>query len=153
TEGHFKFFDEGKIAVMKIHGFPGLPDRKKALEEFYRESFGAMNSKGTKTLILDLRDHGGGLDGLGMLLLSYLLDKPFKYYDDLVINALEFSFQKPTGDPIFRPSDKVERQSNGKYRWVGHLNLGMRQPSAPTFTGKVLILMNGGSFSSAAQFV
>jgi C-terminal processing protease CtpA/Prc len=70
-----------------------------------------------------------------------------------VVNALEFSFQKLVGDPVFKPSDKVERQPNGKYRWVGHLSLGQRQSSAPTFTGKVLILMNGGSFSAAAQFV
>jgi len=51
--------------------------------EFFQESFGAIREAGTETLILDVRNNGGGADELGKLLLSYLLDKPFKYYDDL----------------------------------------------------------------------
>ena len=84
---------------------------KKSLREFYRESFEAMSESGTKSLILDLRDNGGGEDELGKLLLSYLLDEPFKYYDDLVINARQFSFQKYTdqygtvaGQPLGGPA-------------------------------------------------
>ena len=98
TAGEFTLKDEGKIAVMKINGFGGFVDarRKKSLREFYRESFEAMNKSGTKSLILDLRNNGGGEDELGKLLLSYLVDEPFKYYDDLVINAREFTFQKYT---------------------------------------------------------
>jgi C-terminal processing protease CtpA/Prc len=92
---------------------------------------------------------------LGKLLLSYLLDKPFNYYDDLVINALEFpTLQKYTNIPKI-PEDKVERMPNGKYRALErtHPNLGVQQPSNPTFTGKVLILINGGCFSTAAEFL
>src|SRR5262249_37877395 len=42
--GEFKFLDEGKIALMKIHGFGGFVDaeRKKTLKEFYQESFREM---------------------------------------------------------------------------------------------------------------
>ena len=74
TAGEFKFLDEGKIAVMKIHGFGGFVDAegKKDLKEFYHESFDAMKKKGTKMLVLDLRENGGGEDELGKLLLSYL---------------------------------------------------------------------------------
>jgi Peptidase family S41 len=154
TAGELKFLDEGMIAVMKIHEFGGFVDaeRKKTLKEFYQESFAAMNRKGTKTLVLDLRNNGGGEDELGKLLLSYLLDKPFKYYDDLVINALEFTFKKYTKLPKV-PADAVERLANGKYRLVKHPNLGLQQPSKPTFAGKVLILINGGCFSTTAEFL
>jgi C-terminal processing protease CtpA/Prc len=154
TAGEFKFLDEGVIAVMKINEFGGFVDaeRKKTLEAFYQESFDAMRRKGTKTLVLDLRNNGGGADELGKLLLSYLLDKPFKYYDDLVINALEFSFQKYTKLPKV-PADAVERQANGKYRLLRHPNLGLQQPSQPTFAGKVLILINSGCFSTTAEFL
>jgi C-terminal processing protease CtpA/Prc len=112
-----------------------------------------MDSSGTKTLILDLRNNGGGADELGKLLLSYLLDKPFKYYDDLVINAREFSFQKYTNLPKSLPADALERQPNGKYRFVKHPNWGLQQPSKPAFAGKVFILINGGSFSTTAEFL
>jgi hypothetical protein len=157
TAGDFKFLDEGMIAVMTIRGFGGFVDtkHKKTLKEFYQESLEAMNRKGTKTLVLDLRNNGGGEDELGKLLLSYLLDKPFKYYDDLVINASEFpTLQKYTDFPNV-PEDKVERMPNGKYRVREHAhpNLGLQQPSRPTFQGKVFILMNGGCFSTTAEFL
>ncbi len=154
TAGQFKFLDEGMIAVMKIHGFGGFVDaeRKQTLREFYQESFEAMNRKGTKTLVLDLRNNGGGEDELGKLLLSYLLDEPFKYYDDLVINAREFTFKKYTKLPTVA-EDAVERLTNGTYRLLKHPNLGLQQPSKPTFAGKVLILINGGCFSTTAEFL
>jgi C-terminal processing protease CtpA/Prc len=85
-------------------------------------------------------------------LLSYLLNEPFKYYDDLVINALEFSFQKYAKLPRV-PADVVERQANGKYRLLRHPNLGLQQPSQPTFAGKVWILINSGCFSTTAEFL
>jgi len=154
TSGEFKFLDEGMIAVMKIHGFSGFVDveQKKTLEDFYQESFEAMNRKGTKTLVLDLRSNGGGEDKLGKLLLSYLLDEPFKYYDELVVNAREFSFGKYADLPEV-PADAVERQPSGKYRVVNHPNLGIQQPSKPTFAGKVFILINGDCFSTTAEFL
>jgi C-terminal processing protease CtpA/Prc len=155
TAGEFKLKDEGKIAVMKINGFGGFVDtaRKKSLREFYRESFEAMNESGTKSLILDLRDNGGGEDELGKLLLSYLLDEPFKYYDDLVINARQFTFQKYTDHTEPLPANLLEVQPDGKYRMVKHPNWGMQQPSKPSFHGKVLILINGGSFSTTSEFL
>jgi hypothetical protein len=148
-------FHKGEIAVMKIRGFGGFVDaeRKKTLKEFYQESFTAMKEKGTRTLILDLRNNGGGADELGKMLLSYLLDKPFKYYDDLVVNALEFGFQKYTQRKEPLPADRLERLANGKYRHVKHPNWGTQQPSKPTFAGKVLILINGGSFSTTSEFL
>jgi len=156
TAGEFSFFDEGTIGIMKIHEFGGFVDaeRKKTLKEFYQESFAAMIRKGTKTLVLDLRNNGGGEDELGKLLLSYILDKPFEYYDKLVVNAREFTFQKYTEKELPKvPADAVERQPNGEYRAVNHPNLGIQQPSTPTFTGKVLILINGGCFSTTAEFL
>jgi hypothetical protein len=154
TAGEFTFLDDGMIALMKIHEFGGFVDaeRKKPLEAFFQESFAAMNGKGTKTLILDLRNNGGGEDALGKLLLSYLLDKPFKYYDDLVINAREYTFGKYAELPKI-PADAVERRPDGKYRVVNHPNLGIQQPGKPAFRGKVYILINGDCFSTTAEFL
>jgi hypothetical protein len=155
TAAEFKFLDDGKIAVLKINQFGGLAGgrRKMPLKEFYKEAFTALAAQGTTTLILDLRNNGGGADELGKLLLSYLLDRPFQYYDDLVLNALEFSFQKHTNLPKPLPADLMERQPTGKYRCVKHPNWGEQQPSKPTYAGKVLILINGGSFSTTSEFL
>jgi hypothetical protein len=154
TAGDFKLLDGGAIGVMKIRGFGGFVDaqHKKTLADFYQESFEAMNRKGTKTLILDLRSNGGGEDELGKRLFSYLVAKPFKYYDELLINAREFSFHKYTELPKIS-EDTVERLPNGKYRLRNHPNLGIQQPSKPAFAGKVFILINGDSFSTTAEFL
>ena len=81
------------------------------------------------------------------------MDEPFKYYDDLVINARQFTFQKYTNRTEPLPADLLEVQPNGKYRMVKHPNWGMQQPSKPPFHGKVLILINGGSFSTTSEFL
>jgi C-terminal processing protease CtpA/Prc len=152
--GEFKLLDVGNIAIMQILGFDTFidADRKKTMEEFYQESFEAMREKRSRTLILDLRSNGGGRDELGSRLLAYLLDKPFKYYDELVVNAREFNFRKYTELPTI-PADAVQRRPDGKYRALNHPNLGVHQPSKPVFAGKLFILMNGDSFSTTAEFL
>jgi C-terminal processing protease CtpA/Prc len=149
-----QFLDAGTLAVMKIREFQEFIDtrRTQKLADFFQESFDAMHKRDTKALILDVRNNGGGEDELGKLLLSYLLDKPFKYYDELVANAREFAFRQYTELPKI-PDYAVERRPDGKYHARTHPNLGIQQPRKPTFAGKVFILMNGHSFSTTAEFL
>jgi len=154
--GEFHYIDDGRIAVMKINGFGGYVDaeKKKNLKTFYQESFEEMQAKGTRALLIDLRDNGGGQDELGKLLLSYLINEPFKYYDDLLINNDHFDFMKYAGRADFKLNDKqAERGADGKFHATSHPNWGINQPSKPTFTGKVYILINGGSFSTTSEFL
>lgn len=150
-----KFADEGKIAQMRIAGFGGFVDaeKKKGIRKFYKESFEEIQAKGSKSLIIDLRGNGGGEDELGQLLVSYLIDKPFKYYDDLIINAMTFSFGKYTSSNPKIPEGLVEKRADGKVHAIGHPNWGTKQPSQPHFAGKVFILIDGGSFSTTSEFL
>src|SRR5262249_12420083 len=119
-----KFLDEDRIVVLKINRFGGQVlvegEPQKTLKDFYKESFSLLKTRGTKTLILDVRNNGGGAGELGRLLLSYLVDRRFKYYDDLVLNALDFSFLKYTQITKPTAADLAERQPNGRYRLVKH---------------------------------
>src|SRR5262249_4833809 len=146
------FFDDGKIADLKINRFGGNAN-KKDLGAFIHDAFTEITEKKSTALILDVRDNGGGADQLGKALLSLLLDEAFQYYDDLVLNALDFSFRKYSPQNRALPADMLERQPNGKYRMVKHPNWGLQQPSKPTFTGKVYILINGNSFSTTSEFL
>jgi CubicO group peptidase (beta-lactamase class C family) len=152
-----QWFDEGKIAVMTIHGFYGYADKeqKKPLGEFIPEAFAQFQRKGTRSLILDLRNNGGGDDDLGKLLFSYLTDRPFQYYNDLVINALHFDFMRYAQQPDDIPEHvkDVQKMPDGRYRLISHPNWGLQQPQQPGFAGKVFILMNGGSFSTTCEFI
>lgn len=153
--GDLNFHDDGKIARMTIRGFGGFVDdeKKKDLKVFYKEAFEEIQAKGAKSLIIDLRNNGGGEDELGKLLLSYLIDKPFKYYNDLIVNKLSFDFFKYTGRSGPLPSKVIERGTDNLYHAVGHPNWGIQQPSKPTFSGKVFILINGNSFSTTSEFL
>jgi hypothetical protein len=146
------FFDDGKIADLKINRFGGRANNKD-LGAYIRESFGEIDKKKSQALVLDLRDNGGGADELGKLLLSFLIHEPFQYYDDLVLNGLQFEFQKYSPQKRTMPAAMMERQSNGKYRMVKHPNWGIQQPSTPGFAGKVFILINGNSFSTTSEFL
>jgi C-terminal processing protease CtpA/Prc len=146
------FLDDGKIADLRIYRFGGRV-KDKDLRVFIPESFREIDKRKSAALVLDLRDNGGGADDLGKLLLSFLIDEPFKYYDDLVLNGLTFDFQKYTAQQRALPANMLERQPNGKYRMVKHPNWGIQQPSKPTFRGKVYILINGNSFSTTCEFL
>jgi peptidase S41-like protein len=141
------FFDQGRTAVMRFREFNGL-------HGFFRDSFQELAAKKTAALILDLRNNGGGYDDLGKLLLSYLIDQPFQYYSDLVMNKVSFDFEKYAADAGPLPAwMKIQRGKDGRYHLFGHPNWGLQQPSLPTFRGKVFILINGGSFSTTAEFL
>lgn len=155
-----KFMDEDQIGVLAIHGFSKFLDgeRKKPLADFIKESFALFQQKRTRALILDLRNNDGGEDDLGKLLFSYLTDRPFNYYKDLVINALHFGFMRYAdrldADRLAEiPEHDVQKMPDGRYRLTSHPNWGLQPPSKPAFTGKVFILMDGGSFSTTCEFL
>lgn len=93
--------------------------------DFLFSSFKDIGEKHVSKLIIDVRGNGGGEDTNGSLLFSYLTDRPFRYYVRL----------DKTSGPYFE-----------------HPNLAIQQPNAEHFDGKVYILINGGTFSSTAEF-
>jgi hypothetical protein len=148
--GGLEFIDGGNIARMTIREFGGFvdDDQKRGLAEFYRDAFRQIAANGTKVLVLDLRDNGGGDDRLGTLLLSYLLDRPFVHYRDIVARDTSFSFDNRIQLPY-----KTEQRGDNLHHVVDYPNLGVLQPSGPTFSGKIYVLMDGGSFSTAAEVI
>lgn len=150
-----RFLDDGTIAVLTIrHWYRHVDQKEKVtLDEFLQRSFEQIHQKGTRNLIIDLRDNDGGMDEPGRELFSYLWPQPFMYYRDLVINARNFGFFKYATDAKPIPSGLVELQPDGRYHFVKHKNWGLQQPSQPNFTGRVFALMNGGSFSTTCEFL
>jgi len=147
-----KFLDNGQIAQLTYSSFGTSSEEG---QKFMKRAFEGIQSKGSKALILDLRGNGGGEDELGKLLFSYLVDTPFKYYDDLIINGMNFSFSKYTDNhaDLSVPAGVAERRADGRVHVIGHPNLGLQQPSKPTFTGPVYILIDGGCFLTTAEFL
>ena len=152
----WSLLEGGSIGVLKITSFKGNAGDDVPMSAFFERVFTEAHGRNVSKLILDVRDNGGGKDELGRVLFSYFADQPFRYYRDLVVNKLSFRFFQyvPDREPLPPNVDEmVKPGADGKYHWVGHPNWGMQQPAAPHFGGKVVVLMNGGSFSTACEFL
>jgi C-terminal processing protease CtpA/Prc len=155
SNADLKFLDDGTITVLTIRHWSYYVDRagKESFPEFLERSFAQIQTNGTRSLIIDVRDDTGGADPPGKQLFAYLWDRPFYYDKDIVSNAREFDFFKydPAAKPI--PAKDVELRADGKYHHIWHPNMGLQQPLQPHFGGKVFVLMNGGSFSTSTEFL
>lgn len=154
--GDMELIDGGSIAVMTVREFGGFVDDKQSrgLEEFYQDAFQRIADKDTKTLILDLRDNNGGDDKLGVLLLRHLIGEPFTHYEDITARKTSFALGEGLiGTNRIRLPYNVEKRDDGLYHLLDYPNLGVLQPAAPTFSGKIYVLMNGGSFSTTAEVI
>ncbi|MEZ2337378.1 S41 family peptidase [Mucilaginibacter sp. RCC_168] len=121
-------YQPGNVAVMTIRTFANeyLVQTKENLADFLAASFKELENKKIGSLIIDLRENGGGDDSNGALLYSYLTDHPFAYYASL----------SSTTKAIKDHPDLVELQ----------------QPHKGNYKGKVVFLTSGKSFSGAAEF-
>lgn len=149
----YSFLDEGKIARLKVFNFNDEEEDEDGVS-LLENIFQALQAKGTQTLLIDMRDNGGGEDALGKLLFSYLVDTPFTYYDSLTVTRAQYSFAKYTNPPL-QPfsSRRISARPDGQFNYLRHPNLGLQQPTLPTFRGRVFVLINGGSFSTTSEFL
>lgn len=111
-----KTFDEGRIGRANVD-FGGFLD----------SAFTAIKHKKISSLIIDVRDNGGGADDYGALLYSYLSQKPFRYF-----------FSKASNTHVVKVDENPL--------------LGAQEAQKNSFKGKVFILTNGLSFSTTADF-
>jgi uncharacterized protein (TIGR03435 family) len=148
---------EGRsTGVLKITAFAGAPEGDVPWSAFFQRVFTELREKNVSKVILDVRDNGGGEDELGRELFAYFADGPFRYYRDLIVNKLSFHFFQYVPDRTPLPAnvhEMVKPGADGKYHVVGHPNWGVQQPTAPHFGGKVVVLINGGSFSTTCEFL
>jgi len=147
-------FLENNIAVLTIPYFWN-PEKGPGFKKFLKRSFREINNRKTEHLIIDIRNNEGGKEVFGSLLLSYLKDQKFPYYDHLEITRKKrYSFSQYASVPFSFRFLKVifSKSDSGMYVWRGHKNCGLQKFRKNNYKGKVYALINGGSFSVATEF-
>lgn len=150
-----RFLKDPDIAEIRIPSFMGDD-----YPHFIEETFHTLHAKRTKTLIIDLRNNGGGEDGNGIMLVSYLTDKPFHYVDLATVKTITWSFQdhwdakRLDAEQLARLRKGLIPNPAGGFFVTEKLqdSIGEKQPARFPFRGKVFILIDGGTFSTAADF-
>lgn len=139
-QGGLTYHDGGRIAHFVYSSFVLSDGEKTRIDGVFRE----LHAKQAEDLILDIRGNSGGNSEMGELILSYLTDRPFRSFSKVRV--------------------KVSPESQATYaderRFAGHEGLIVTyrveeksrvRPETP-FGGRVTLLVDNATFSSAADF-
>jgi len=140
-------FLEG-VGYLKIRAFDG-PTFGAVLDSVFR----ALRADGTESLILDLRGNGGGVDMYGAKLVSEFADRPFRYFDHIHLASIRPSFAtwKPSTFDEVREGTVPDPQGGFLATPKLHAGVSEQAPSPDAFAGKLVVLTDGGTFSTSAD--
>lgn len=147
-----RFLKDPEIAQLRIRGFGG-DDYPQRIESAFR----TLWEKGTKTLVIDLRGNGGGEDMYGAMLVSYLTDRPFRYFDRIRIKTLSPSFKAHSDWSVddersLREGTTVNPEGGFFITPALHPGVAEQPPAKYPFLGQTIVLISGRTFSTAADF-
>lgn len=143
-----RFLTEPDIAVLRVRGFVG-DNYPAEIDSVFR----LLRDRGTRVLILDLRHNGGGADLYGARLVSQFTDQPFRYFDRIRLTTISPSFAtwKPSTFEDLKKGTIPDSSGGYLVTPEQHQGLAVQAPGATPFGGKLLVLINGGTFSTAAD--
>jgi len=161
-----RYLDAEDTAILRTPHFSRSPradaEMGGSFPDFLKKAFAELKSRGTKTLIIDMRGNTGGFDVYPGLLFSYLTSKEFRSDEPSYIKTFQPSFHQytdlPKIDPLTHPyfgsaAGIWKANPNGGYLMTDkYPTVGVRKPSENHFEGTVYVLIDGGSFSAASAF-
>ncbi|MBL0937741.1 MAG: hypothetical protein IBJ03_02540 [Gemmatimonadaceae bacterium] len=135
-------------ARLRIRAFDG-----QAFPATLDSAFRVIRERGVTHLVLDMRGNGGGIDQYGALLVSYLVSKPFNYFDYIHLTSIAPSFATWLPRTFESTRNATVPHAGGGFRVTkaSHSGVGEQQPAAQPYTGTLHVLIDGGSFSTTAD--
>lgn len=144
---------DDKVAVFTLRSFTKGDGFNPA--KAFADVFARIRDAGVEDLILDVRSNGGGRDGYGALLFSYLAADTFTYAGARVLNKKRFAFIGQTDDWMLNwMSYFISKKKTSDGRWALNRDLDRSQkPATNPYLGRVFLLVDGRTFSTASEFV
>ncbi len=135
---HLELHPDAQAAILAVSVFGDPGSGEPSFPEQLEAAFRTLRERGTEHLIVDLRGNGGGRDQYGALLVSYLAHEPFGYFERIEVTP---GYQGPV--------EIVER--DGRRLMLSHSGLARQRPAELSFRGDVAMLVDGFTFSTAAD--
>lgn len=135
-----RFRADSSIAIMRIRSF--VKSSKKPNDESFRKiitrCFSTIKNAPVKNLIIDVRDNGGGNPEYARYVISHLIDKEYVYIEKYkTIERLHWN----------------DEEKRTRTQWYPYCGIGTFSPEKYCYTGNLYVLMDGGSTSTAGDFV
>ncbi|MCE4558173.1 S41 family peptidase [Roseateles cellulosilyticus] len=128
--------------------------------EVVRKAFETLREQGASTLILDLRDNGGGSEGNENYLFSFLVREPLRKYAAVKARGATVSVRDAHGrrytaevydrqelrQQLRTPGDQLSRRNEPPEGLMSHW-----EARSDVFGGRLIVLAGGNTFSGAAE--
>ena len=148
----FKTFEKQQTAYLKIASFS---DSKDDFQIQLSDIFNTLSESKTRNLILDLRDNRGGSDALGLKLLSYLSSDSIKEFKRMYLKTIDANVLKKHSNLEKETYSVLKENTHSINDTILELKdeIGIQpfMPSKPVFDGKIYVLINGNTFSTAVD--
>lgn len=147
---------EINTAILTIRSFGGNAAGK--IGSFLPKAMMELEKKKISHLIIDLRNNSGGWDNAGVLLFTYLISKPSRYYlrQHAITNSSPYlALSDLSPEDLANVRNELIPETDGTFTLKASTDagIGMQQPKADHYTGKIYFLMNGGSASTTSEFL
>jgi hypothetical protein len=145
-----RWVSEPDIAVVRVQRFDGARYRRE-VDSVFR----IIRDRNARRVILDLRGNGGGDDLYGAYLVSQFTDRSFRYFDRIHVTTIKPSFAtwKPSTFDELRNGTVPDPAGGFLVTPALHVGVAEQSPAAMPFLGPLVVLMDGFTFSTAADVV
>jgi C-terminal processing protease CtpA/Prc len=137
--------DDVNVPVLDSPGFSygKAQDWESFIDKFF------LIHKGSRYLVIDLRQNRGGSGYWGFYLLDYLTDSPYR-----VANRFEFKVSEMMRESIYasKAGNKLKHAKNGEYLDVANHQMRSPYTKINKFKGKIFLLISENTFSAGVVF-
>lgn len=148
------------VAVLTIPHWDYVEDGKRSMIDDIGDWLAEIHKRSPGALIIDIRSNSGGDETVAAALFQRLSGRAFREYSCIGVKATDFPFLryvKDAGEHRKNLKDYTQ-PADPSCRWLAPLvlsnrsNIGILQPVSPGYSGKLIVLTDGGSFSTSAEF-